>query len=60
MELPSAHEPEPGRYLHVRAERLTEWPPEFLRRPRRTSTTIPRFFAPDAPRNRLDVLRGLA
>ncbi|MBL8999260.1 MAG: GCN5 family acetyltransferase [Gemmatimonadetes bacterium] len=51
---------EPGQYHHVREERLTEWPPEFLTRPRRTSTTIPRFFAPDAPPNRLDVLRGLA
>ena len=53
-------EPEPGRYLHVREPRLTEWPVEFLRRPRRTPNTIPRFLAPDAPPNRLDILRGEA
>ncbi len=53
-------EPETGRYVHMRAERLVEWPTEFLSRPRRTDTTIPRFFASDAPANRLDVLRGLA
>lgn len=53
-------EPEPGLFRHVREERVTEWPPEFLSRPRRTSRTIPAFFAPDAPANRVDVLRGLA
>jgi putative acetyltransferase len=53
-------EPEPGRYTHVRARRVTEWPVEFLARPRRTARTIPDFFAPDAPPNRLDILRGLA
>jgi len=53
-------EPEPGRYLHVTTERLTEWPVEFLTRPRRTDRTIPDFLAPDAPPNRLDILRGSA
>ncbi len=53
-------EPEPGVFVHMRQERLTEWPVEFLRRPRRTAETIPRFMAPDAPPNRLDILRGLA
>lgn len=53
-------EAEPGAYVHVKDERVTEWPVEFLRRPRRTDRTIPDFMAPDAPANRLDVLRGLA
>lgn len=53
-------EPEPGQYVHVIAERTVEWPVEFLRRPRRTPSTIPEFLAPDAPLNRLDILRGLA
>jgi putative acetyltransferase len=52
-------EPEEGCYFHVRQERITEWPVTFLSRPRRTPQTIPDFFAPDAPANRLDVLRGL-
>ena len=52
-------EPQPGCYVHVKEERLAEWPVEFLTRPRRTAQTIPRFLAPDAPANRLDVLRGL-
>jgi len=53
-------EPEPGRYLHVKEERITEWPVEFLTRPRRTPRTIPDFLAPDAPANRLEILRGTA
>jgi len=53
-------EPSPGNYVHVRSPRVTEWPVEFLRRPRRTARTIPDFLAPDAPPNRLDVLRGIA
>ncbi|MGN8068188.1 hypothetical protein [Mucilaginibacter sp. 22184] len=52
-------EPEPGKYIHVKEERLTEWPVDFLTRPRRTSSTIPDFFAPDAPANRIQILRGL-
>ena len=51
-------EPTPGTYVHVRKARVTEWQVEFLRRPRRTADTIPSFMAPDAPRNRLDILRG--
>lgn len=53
-------EPETGLYLHVERERITEWPVEFLSRPRRTDRTIPDFLSPDAPANRLDILRGLA
>lgn len=53
-------EEQPGAFEHIREERLTEWPVEFLARPRRTEHTIPDFLAPDAPANRLDILRGLA
>ena len=53
-------EPEPGKYLHIKNERLTEWPVAFLTRPKRTEKTIPDFLAPDAPANKLDILRGLA
>jgi putative acetyltransferase len=53
-------EPEPGVYTHVRVRRVTEWPVEFLARPRRTASTLPNFFALDAPSNRLDIIRGLA
>lgn len=53
-------EPETGEYRHVREERVTEWPPEFLSRPRRTAQTIPAFLSPDAPSNRLEILRGQA
>ena len=52
-------EPTPGEDAHVRERRITEWPLDFLMRPRRTQHTIPDFMAPDAPANRLDVLRGL-
>ncbi|MCD9031015.1 hypothetical protein LDO32_04635 [Luteimonas sp. Y-2-2-4F] len=51
-------EPEPGEYLHVKERRVAEWPVSFLSRPRRTPRTIPDFMAPDAPANRLDILRG--
>jgi hypothetical protein len=53
-------EPEPGHYIHVKEERITEWPVTFLSRPRRTERMIPDFLSPDAPSNRLDILRGLA
>lgn len=52
-------EPEPGQYIHVKERRITEWPVEFLSRPKRTKDTIPNFLRPDAPANRLDILRGL-
>lgn len=52
-------EPETGKYIYVKEERLTEWPVEFLIRPKRTENTIPDFFSPNAPSNRLDILRGL-
>lgn len=53
-------EPEPEQYVHVREQRITEWPVEFLARPRRTPRTIPDFLSPTAPANRLDILRGKA
>ena len=53
-------EPEPAKYVHVKEQRVAEWPVQFLSRPKRTATTIPDFFAPDAPENRLDILRGLS
>jgi hypothetical protein len=52
-------EPEPGQYIHVKEERITEWPVTFLSRPRRTERAIPDFMSPDAPANGLDILRGL-
>jgi len=51
-------EPSPGVYVHVREERITEWPVAFLSRPRRTERTIPDFMDPNAPSNRLSILRG--
>jgi len=53
-------EPEPNEYRHIKEVRVTEWPVAFLRRPRRTAKTIPEFLSPNAPKNRLDILRGLA
>ena len=49
----------PGKYLHVKKRRLTEWPVEFLARPRRKKNKILDFLAPDAPKNRLDIIRGI-
>ena len=53
-------EPTPGEYVHVKIRRVTEWPVEFLFRPRRTKDTIPDFLSPNAPSNRLAILRGTA
>jgi hypothetical protein len=53
-------EPEPGVYEHVKEVRITEWPVEFLTRPKRTANTIPDFLSDNAPPNRLDILRGIA
>jgi len=53
-------EPEPGEYRHMNEARVAEWPVEFLHRPRRPPRTIPDFLSPNAPANRLDILRGLA
>lgn len=52
-------EPEPEQYIHIKNERITEWPVEFLSRPKRNNKTIPDFLSPEAPENRLDRLRGL-
>ena len=54
------NEPASGQHVHAKEQRITEWPVEFLARPRRTRNTIPDFLSPNAPRNRLDILRGLA
>ena len=40
---------EPDVFVHIQEQRLTEWPVEFLTRPRREATTIPAFFSPTAP-----------
>ncbi|WOK07730.1 hypothetical protein RT717_03715 [Imperialibacter roseus] len=53
------NEPEPGLYVLVQTERLTEWPAHFLSRPRRTKELIDRFFSADPGPNKLDILRGL-
>lgn len=53
-------EPRRGKYVHVKKRRVTEWPVEFLSRPRRTKDTIPDFLSPTAPANRLEILRGQA
>jgi hypothetical protein len=53
-------EPRVGHYVHVKERRVTEWSVEFLSRPRRTEHTIPDFMSPNAPPNRLDIIRGLA
>lgn len=53
-------EPAPGEYLHRQQQRVAEWPVVFLTRPRRTERTIPDFLSPDAPPNRLAILRGQA
>jgi len=54
------NEPEPGIYVHVKEPRLTEWHVEYLTRPIRNANTIPDFFSPNAPANKLDIIRGLA
>ena len=53
-------ESEPGKYRHIREERIAEWPIEFLMRPKRNEQTIPNFMAPDAPSNKLEIIRSLA
>ena len=53
-------EPEFGEFIHKKEQRLVEWLPEFLSRPRRTDSTISDFFSPNAPSNRVAILRGLA
>ena len=53
-------EPEPGHYIHMREQRITEWQIVWLKRSRRTAQSIPAFMSPDAPSNRLEILRGLA
>jgi hypothetical protein len=38
-------EPEPEKYVHVKEQRIAEWPVELLSRPPRNERTIPEFFA---------------
>lgn len=52
------NEPSEGQFVHIKTPRMTEWPVEFLSRPRRTEHTIPDFMSPNAPPNRLDIIRG--
>lgn len=52
-------EPEKGKWIHVKEERIVEWAIVFLERPKRTKRTIPNFLSPNAPSNKLDILRGL-
>ncbi|WP_295653483.1 hypothetical protein [uncultured Mucilaginibacter sp.] len=59
LQMEYINEPKPGKYVHMKEERITEWPVEFLNCPKRTPNTIPDFFSPTAPSNRLDILRGL-
>lgn len=60
LQVEHINEPEPGVYEHKKENRVTEWPVEFLSRPRRTPSTIPDFMAPNAPDNKLDIIRGNA
>lgn len=53
-------EPDPGNYIHVKGQRLTEWNVEWLKRSKRQENTIPDFFSTTAPADRLDILRGEA
>ena len=52
-------ENELGKVVHIKEQRLTEWLVEFLSRSKRNATTIPAFFSPTAPSNRVDILRGV-
>lgn len=52
-------ESEPGKFIHKQEERITEWPVQFLSRPKRNENTLPNFFSPNAPKNRLDIIRGI-
>lgn len=52
-------EPKKGEFIHMKEERITEWPVEFLKRPKRTQNTIPDFMSPDAPPNKFEILRGI-
>ena len=53
------NQPQPGSYVHIKEQRLTEWPVEFLNRLKRNNQSIPNFMSPDAPADRLDIIRGL-
>jgi hypothetical protein len=52
-------EPQPGIFVHVKEPRLTEWQVQWLNRSKRNENTIPDFMSPNAPANRLNILRGL-
>jgi putative acetyltransferase len=42
-------EPEPGRYIHKKGPRITEWNVEWLDSPRREANTIPEFISKGTP-----------
>ena len=50
----------PGEYVHVKESRITEWPVEFLSRPRRHPRTIPDFMDAGPAVDRLAIIRGQA
>lgn len=52
-------EPQEDEFIYVKEHRITEWPVEFLSRPKRTQNTILEFLSPNAPVNRLEILRGI-
>jgi len=60
LQVEHINEPEPGCYVHMKEERITEWPLEFLSRPRRSENTIPDFMSPHAPENKLAIIRGIS
>ena len=39
------NEKQPGVFIHMKEERITEWPLEFLAKPRRSDNSIPDFMA---------------
>jgi hypothetical protein len=52
-------EPRPGHYIHVQKVRVTEWPVEFLSRPKRTKDTIPNFLSEEAQPSSRNLRRDL-
>jgi hypothetical protein len=54
------NEPEPGKYVHVKRRRVTEWHVEWLSRPKRGKNTIRNFLSRTSSPDRLDILRGTA
>jgi|SRR5436190_22146911 len=38
------NEPEPGKFIHVKEQRITEWKPEWLKKAKGTKKNIPLFL----------------